>query len=68
MAEDEGVESKFVVCFLSLNGKPLTVIGPADAIAMLEERLNEQPDVLLHRVERSPAQGDRTSSNMHRIC
>jgi hypothetical protein len=54
--DEEGIESRFVVCFLTLNGRPLTVIGPADAIAMLEERLDEVAEVQLHRLDETESE------------
>ena len=41
--------SSFEVRFLIVDGKPLTVIGPGDAIAALEQRLRDAPDVEVHR-------------------
>ena len=38
---DESDASSFEVRFLEVDGKPLTVIGPTDAIAALERRLRE---------------------------
>jgi hypothetical protein len=53
MAEEEELTgSKFIVCFVTLSGKQLTVIGPADAIDMLEDRLRDAADVELHRFDR----------------
>ena len=40
--------SSFEVRFLTVDGKPLTVIGPTDAIAELERRLRDAPDVEVH--------------------
>ncbi len=45
----EPEESNFNVCFLTVDGKPLTVIGSADAIDALEEKLQEAPAVELRR-------------------
>jgi hypothetical protein len=61
--ESEGVESKFIVCFLTVNTLPLTVIGSADAIALLEERLGEAPDIELHRADRPPASSWRAAED-----
>jgi len=45
---DETEPSSFEVRFLTVDGKPLTVIGPTDAIAELERRLRDAPDVEVH--------------------
>ena len=45
---DESDASSFEVRFLEVDGKPLTVIGPTDAIAELERRLGDDPDVEVH--------------------
>jgi hypothetical protein len=37
----ERAESSFNIRFLTVDGKPLTVVGSADAIASLEKRLQE---------------------------
>jgi hypothetical protein len=49
---DESDASSFEVRFLTLDGKPLTVIGPTDAIAELERRLRDAPDVEVHGLGR----------------
>jgi hypothetical protein len=46
---DESVGSSFEVRFLTVDGKPLTVIGPTEAIAALERLLGEAPEIELHR-------------------
>ena len=52
MAEDEEPsESRFIVCFVTLNGMQLTVIGPLAGIEALRQRLGDGPDVELHRFE-----------------
>lgn len=43
--------SSFEVRFLVVDGKPLTVIGPSDAIAALEERLRDAPEVEVHGLQ-----------------
>jgi hypothetical protein len=48
---DEFDASSFEVRFLEVDGKPLTVIGPTDAIAALERRLREAPEIQVHRLE-----------------
>jgi hypothetical protein len=41
--------SSFEVRFLEVDGKPLTVIGPTDAIAELERRLlRDPPEIEVH--------------------
>jgi hypothetical protein len=52
-AQEPGA-SLFQVCFLTVDGKPLTIVGPPDAIEALEERLRDAGDVELHRFERPP--------------
>jgi hypothetical protein len=49
---DETAPSSFEVRFLTVGGKPLTVIGPTDAIAELEQRLGDAPDVEVHGLDR----------------
>ena len=48
---DESDASSFEVRFLEVDGKPLTVIGPTDAIAALERRLREPPEIEIHRLD-----------------
>jgi hypothetical protein len=49
MAEgNDSIGSSFDVRFLTVDGKPLTVIGAGDAIEALEQRLRDAPDVELH--------------------
>jgi hypothetical protein len=43
--------SSFEVRFLTVDGKPLTVIGPTDAIAELERRLRDVPEIEVHRLD-----------------
>ena len=50
----EPAASNFKVCFVLVDGKPLTVIGPPEAIDALEERLKGAGDVELHRFDRHP--------------
>jgi hypothetical protein len=45
---DETPPSSFEVRFLTVDGKPLTVIGATDAIAELERRLADESDVEVH--------------------
>jgi hypothetical protein len=41
--------SSFEVRFLEVDGKPLTVVGPTDAIAALERRLlRDAPEIEVH--------------------
>jgi hypothetical protein len=40
-AQERAQSSSFNVRFLTVDGKPLTVVGSADAIASLEKRLAE---------------------------
>jgi len=47
----ESDASSFEVRFLTVDGKPLTVIGPTDAIAELERRLRDAPEIELHRLD-----------------
>jgi hypothetical protein len=49
MNETDG--SSFDVRFLTVDGTPVTVIGPAAAIRALEERLRDVPDVELHGLQ-----------------
>jgi len=53
---DEFDASSFEVRFLEVDGKPLTVIGPTAAIAALERRLREPPEIEVHRLEPEPDQ------------
>ena len=58
MGDTDG--SSFEVRFLTVDGTPVTVIGPVDAIRVLEARLRDAPDVELHGLqtpddEESPA-------------
>ncbi|HEY8406838.1 MAG TPA: hypothetical protein VIK66_02565 [Gaiellaceae bacterium] len=53
---DESDASSFEVRFLEVDGKPLTVIGPTDAIAALERRLREPPEIEMHRLDAPPGQ------------
>jgi hypothetical protein len=48
---DESDASSFEVRFLEVDGKPLTVIGPTDAIAALERRLRDSPEIEMHRLD-----------------
>ena len=48
---DEFDASSFEVRFLEVDGKPLTVIGPTDAITALERRLREPPEIETHRLD-----------------
>jgi hypothetical protein len=48
---DESDGSSFEVRFLTVDGKPLTVIGPTDAIAALERRLGEPPEIEVHGLQ-----------------
>jgi hypothetical protein len=59
MAEDEEPgESRFTVCFVSLNGVQLTVIGPLAGIEGLRRRLGDAPDVEVHRFEHPTSAGE----------
>jgi hypothetical protein len=51
---DEFDASSFEVRFLEVDGRPLTVIGPTAAIAALERRLREPPEIEVHRLELEP--------------
>jgi hypothetical protein len=42
-----------------VDGKPLTVIGPADALEALESHLRGATDVELHRFDRPLEPGSR---------
>ena len=53
---DESDASSFEVRFLEVDGKPLTVIGPTDAISALERRLREPPEIETHRLDPPPEQ------------
>jgi hypothetical protein len=53
-ADQESGGSNFIVCFLTVEGKPLTVIGPPDALEALESRLKGAAEVELHRLDSSP--------------
>lgn len=59
MAEERG-ESSFNVRFLTVNGEPLTVIGPVGAIEALEDLLKEAAAA---RADESPSAGDAVAAS-----
>lgn len=50
--DQEPTTSDFTVWFLTVEGKPLTVIGPPEGLEALESRLKGAADVELHRFDR----------------
>jgi hypothetical protein len=53
LSEDQESASNFIVCFLTVDGKGLTIIGPPDAVEALETRLKDAAEVELHRFHRA---------------
>jgi hypothetical protein len=51
----ESAESSFVVGFLTMDGKPLTIIGPPDALDALTSLLKDAAEIELHRFDRTSA-------------